>query len=58
MKLEELWDVLMLPAKDMDTNEPIEGETLMKNRKKEVLFVSCDAHFNILIRYDKGDEND
>lgn len=56
--LEDLWDVLLLPAKDAETGEKIDSEVMAKNRKCPVIEVSCDANFNILVKYEKEPEDD
>ena len=55
MKLEELWEVVNFIPIDMVTKEKIDSEVLKRDGKKEVLEVSCDKEYNILIRYEKED---
>lgn len=58
MRLEDLWEKSMLPLVDMETGEAINSYTMLKYPDAEVLKFSCDGHFNILVMFDKEQEDE
>lgn len=58
MRLEDLWEKSLLPLVDMETGETINSDVMLKNPDAEVLNFSCDGHFNILVMYEKEQQDE
>lgn len=58
MRLEDLWEKSMLPLVDMETGEKIDSDVMLKYPDAEVLKFSCDGHFNILVMYEKEQQDE
>ena len=48
----------ILDCVDMETGEAINSDTMLKYPDAEVLKFSCDGHFNILVMFDKEQEDE
>ena len=57
MKLRELWDVTILPMKDMESGKDINSDVMKKDGDREVETLSMDDHFNFLVKYEKEPED-
>ena len=53
----ELYDVVMLPMVDMETGEKVDGKVVLANPDAIVEKISCNEHFDILVKYEKEAED-
>lgn len=55
MKIIDLYDVAMLPLVDIETKKKIGWDEVRENMEREVLAISTNGEFDILVKLEKGE---